>query len=181
MSVFNTNGYIEEGFSASDNLDISLITSTSGSVNANTAGSYILTYSATDDAGNSASTTRTVRVIVTEEATSGSSGGSSGGGGGGSIPVVEPVPEPVFVQEITNTKPELKVEPEPESDLAPQPPLLELGEGEQEGEVVREPEENVAIAIQPLGQEWRFPWEWLAIIIALAILTFAIYNLRKEE
>src|SRR3989344_1090043 len=48
MSVFNTNGYSEPGFSASDNLDSSLATSTSGSVDANNAGSYILTYTATD-------------------------------------------------------------------------------------------------------------------------------------
>ena len=56
--------YSEQGATATDNVDGNLTSSivTSGSVNVNIAGAYIITYSVSDAAGNNASTTRTVTV-----------------------------------------------------------------------------------------------------------------------
>ncbi|MDX2137556.1 MAG: DUF5011 domain-containing protein, partial [Chloroflexota bacterium] len=57
--------YVEPGFSAFDAVSGNLTANVnvSGSVNVNVPGSYILTYSVTDGAGNSASVTRTVNVV----------------------------------------------------------------------------------------------------------------------
>ena len=56
--------YNELGATATDNIDGDLTSSivTSGSVNTNVAGTYTITYSVSDAAGNSDSTTRTVTV-----------------------------------------------------------------------------------------------------------------------
>ncbi len=56
--------YTELGATASDSCDASVTTATitGGSVNANLAGDYTLTYSATDSAGNNSSSTRVVTV-----------------------------------------------------------------------------------------------------------------------
>ena len=58
--------YIEQGATASDNVDGDLTGSivTSGSVDTATAGVYIVDYSVSDAAGNSASVSRTVNVIA---------------------------------------------------------------------------------------------------------------------
>ncbi|MFD1062503.1 immunoglobulin-like domain-containing protein [Winogradskyella litorisediminis] len=58
--------YNELGATATDNVDGNLTSSivTSGTVNTNVAGTYTVTYTATDAAGNSGSATRTVNVIA---------------------------------------------------------------------------------------------------------------------
>jgi hypothetical protein len=59
------DSYTEEGVTITDNIDNidnDMSTTTSGSVDTNTIGSYIITYSATDTAGNTATVTRTVIV-----------------------------------------------------------------------------------------------------------------------
>ena len=62
--------YTEQGATASDNVDGNLTGSIviTGSVNTNIAGTYGLTYSVSDAAGNSASTTRTITVNPDETA-----------------------------------------------------------------------------------------------------------------
>jgi len=56
--------YIDAGATASDNVDLDNVkVTTSGFVNANTAGTYTMTYSATDVAGNEAEETRSIKVI----------------------------------------------------------------------------------------------------------------------
>src|SRR5258705_119122 len=57
--------FTDPGASASDLCAGSLPVSVSGSVDANTVGTYTLTYSATDPSGNPGSTTRTVHVVDT--------------------------------------------------------------------------------------------------------------------
>lgn len=58
--------YTDAGASCTDNIDVSCSIVTGGSVDVNTVGSYILTYDATDMAGNvSTQITRTVKVVDT--------------------------------------------------------------------------------------------------------------------
>jgi len=57
--------FTDPGASATDLKDGALSVSVSGSVDTSTVGSYTLTYSATDAAGNSATATRTVNVVDT--------------------------------------------------------------------------------------------------------------------
>jgi len=57
------NGYIDAGASAIDNLDGTVAVTVSGTVDINTAGTYILTYSALDSVGNLAQVTRSVTVV----------------------------------------------------------------------------------------------------------------------
>lgn len=72
--------YTELGATALDDIDGSFAATSSGTVDINTVGVYIITYTATDSSGNIATpVTRTVNVIA-EETISRSSGGSSGGG-----------------------------------------------------------------------------------------------------
>ena len=54
--------WTDPGYSVSDTLDGELSGSTSGSVDSNLKGTYVLTYSATDSSGNSATITRGVTV-----------------------------------------------------------------------------------------------------------------------
>lgn len=69
-SVVSTTGtYVDLGATATDAHDGTTSVTTSGSVTRSIAGTYTLTYSATDTAGNSSSATRTVNVT------------SQGGGG----------------------------------------------------------------------------------------------------
>ncbi len=57
-----TQQWVDAGATATDNLDTSVNIVTSGTVNSNVPGQYIITYTATDAAGNTASVTRTVTV-----------------------------------------------------------------------------------------------------------------------
>jgi len=74
--TMRVNGsFVDEGATVTDNVDATTTAQVSGSVTANAVGTYTLTYTYTDQAGNAAApVTRTVDVIR---------GGSSGGGGGG--------------------------------------------------------------------------------------------------
>ena len=63
ISISVGANYTDAGATATDNVDSSVTVTTTGSVNAATAGTYTLTYSATDAAGNVATpVTRTVTV-----------------------------------------------------------------------------------------------------------------------
>jgi surface protein len=55
--------YTELGATAVDNVDGTVSVTSSGSVNNTVVGTYVITYSATDVAGNSSSVTRTVQVL----------------------------------------------------------------------------------------------------------------------
>jgi hypothetical protein len=75
MSAFNANGFTDPGATASDDVDASVSVAVSGSVNASTPGTYTLTYTAVDSAGNEAApVNRNVRILA-----SGGGGGSTGG------------------------------------------------------------------------------------------------------
>lgn len=71
MQLRVNSSYIDAGAQAVDAVDGALSVVSTGSVNTNVLGTYMLTYTATDAAGNEASTTRTIEVVK----------GSSGGGG----------------------------------------------------------------------------------------------------
>ena len=71
--AWTSNGYTDPGSVVTDNHDVGLTAVVTGSVDHNTPGTYILTYTATDASGNSSFVTRTVGI-----------GAPSGGGGGGS-------------------------------------------------------------------------------------------------
>ena len=60
--------YTDEGATASDNVDGTVSVSTSGSVGPD-AGTYTISYSASDAAGNTAAATRTVTVADTQPPT----------------------------------------------------------------------------------------------------------------
>ena len=59
------NGYVDAGALATDAVSGNVAVTPSGSVNPNAVGSYTLTYSASDGAGNTATATRTVNVVAT--------------------------------------------------------------------------------------------------------------------
>ena len=64
VNIIQYSNYNEPGASASDTIDGALGVTISGSVDVNTAGSYIITYSSTDLTGNLATATRTVNVTI---------------------------------------------------------------------------------------------------------------------
>lgn len=77
MTVTRGSTFTDPGANVTDNHDTGLVASVSGTVDTSTIGSYILTYDATDMAGNAATAvTRTVNVVAAP---------SSSGGGGGSL------------------------------------------------------------------------------------------------
>lgn len=89
--------FTDPGASATD-LGTAISVLTSGSVDTSTAGSYTLTYSATDASGNSASTTRTITVAAPPPPPP-----STGGGNG--PPVANPsqgLPQGLILGEATN-------------------------------------------------------------------------------
>jgi peptidoglycan/xylan/chitin deacetylase (PgdA/CDA1 family) len=65
ISVASGSSFTDPGYSASDNCDgdISKNVTVSGSVNTGAIGTYSLTYTVSDKAGNAASATRTVKVV----------------------------------------------------------------------------------------------------------------------
>lgn len=64
MTLFTGDKYNELGAEAIDNVDGNVLVTTSGSFDINTAGTYVLTYTAVDSAGNQAAVTRTIEVKV---------------------------------------------------------------------------------------------------------------------
>ena len=81
--------YTDSGATCTDNLDATCTVSVTGSVNTAQTGSYVLTYSATDAAGNVA--TGVTRTVVVADQTvvvipkTGPGGGGGGGGGSSTI------------------------------------------------------------------------------------------------
>ena len=71
INIEEGDSYTDAGASASDEVDgdISSSITTSGSVDASTPGTYTLTYSVSDAAGNSVSLSRTVIVAVATKIT----------------------------------------------------------------------------------------------------------------
>ena len=63
LSVSYASNFIDPGATAQDDTDGSVVVVASGTVDTFVLGSYSITYSATDTAGNSATATRTVNVI----------------------------------------------------------------------------------------------------------------------
>ncbi len=76
--------FTDQGATATD-LGASIAVTTTGSVDTATAGTYTLTYSATDASGNTANTTRTITVTEPPPPPAPAPATSSGGGGGGVI------------------------------------------------------------------------------------------------
>lgn len=68
VSVFQGDEYVDEGATATDNVDGDLTSNitVSGNVDTVTIGNYTLTYSVSDSSGNSASASRNVEVIALE-------------------------------------------------------------------------------------------------------------------
>ncbi len=64
INIIKGLSYVEAGATATDNKDGSVTVSILGSVDTSVTDSYTITYSAIDQAGNSASVTRTVNVVV---------------------------------------------------------------------------------------------------------------------
>ena len=81
VRVYVGNNYEEKGYSATDKCegDLTANVVVSGEVDTNTIGDYPLTYTVSDSAGNSATVTRTVKVVRK------SKGGSWNGNGDGKI------------------------------------------------------------------------------------------------
>src|SRR3989338_11039 len=89
--------YTDQWATATDALAASLTPVTTGSVDRTIAGTYTLTYTATDAAGNVSAPTRTVTVNAANTNTS-SGGGGGGGGGGGKPPVTPPANPPTTLE-----------------------------------------------------------------------------------
>lgn len=75
--------YTDAGATAIDDVDATTTVTSSGTVNSNTVGAYIITYTATDSASNTATSTRTVNVVAHPN-------NGNGGGGGVGIGVYHP-------------------------------------------------------------------------------------------
>lgn len=65
VTVECQTSYTDAGASAADSCDASVPVVTSGSVNVNVPSTYTITYTATDDSGNTQTATRTVNVVDT--------------------------------------------------------------------------------------------------------------------
>jgi len=63
VNVNHNDEYTDAGASATDNVDGAVSVTTNGNVDTASVGEYILTYTATDAAGNEATSTRTVTVV----------------------------------------------------------------------------------------------------------------------
>ncbi len=94
--------YVEQGATATDNVDGSVAVVISGSVDITADGTYTISYDATDSAGNKATTvTRTVIVGTgvtaagsTASGTGSTGGGSTSGGTATPAPATAPAPDP---------------------------------------------------------------------------------------
>ncbi len=63
INLHQGDTFTDPGATATDNIDGSVDVTVSGEVDSTTIGTYILTYTAVDAAGNSSSTTRTVNIV----------------------------------------------------------------------------------------------------------------------
>lgn len=75
--------YVDPGFEVTDNGSSSIATTTESTVDTSVAGTYTITYTATDEAGNTASIVRTVTVV--NPPSTGGGGGRRSSTGGGSV------------------------------------------------------------------------------------------------
>ncbi len=66
VNVTVGNSYTELGATVTDNVDTGLVATRTGNVDTNTVGSYTLTYTATDSAGNIGTATRIVNVVASD-------------------------------------------------------------------------------------------------------------------
>ena len=66
LSIEQNSAYEDAGASATDNIDSSVEVSSSGSVDTSTLGEYIVTFTATDSAGNSSTVDRLVTVVAVD-------------------------------------------------------------------------------------------------------------------
>jgi len=64
VSIVESTNYTDVGATAFDNIDGTIAVTSTDNVNINTVGTYTVTYSATDAAGNNATATRTVNVTA---------------------------------------------------------------------------------------------------------------------
>ncbi|MGB8815951.1 MAG: immunoglobulin-like domain-containing protein, partial [Minisyncoccia bacterium] len=64
VSIVVGTPYVEAGQTTTDNFGGSVTVVSSGSVNSNVIGTYYITYTATDEANNEASSTRTINVVA---------------------------------------------------------------------------------------------------------------------
>ncbi len=64
MDISLGNGFIDPGASCTDNVNLSCTVTSSGTPDTNTIGTYVITYSASDIAGNTGTLTRNVNVIT---------------------------------------------------------------------------------------------------------------------
>ena len=84
----NSGSYNDAGATALDSVDGNVNVTSTSNVTLSPAGTYTITYSATDAAGNTSTSSRT--VIVTAAGNGPTSGGGGGGGGGGNGPIALP-------------------------------------------------------------------------------------------
>ncbi len=64
VTVSHGSAYTDAGATATDNVDPAVTVTSSGTVDTATEGTYTITYTATDAAGNTATETRTVTVVI---------------------------------------------------------------------------------------------------------------------
>ncbi len=69
MEVAEGDTYSDAGATATDDRDGTVEVITTGSVDTSTVGTYIITYTATDNAGNTVTRSRTVVVVLSEDVT----------------------------------------------------------------------------------------------------------------
>ena len=158
--------YSEEGASATDDTDgdLSEFIAISGEVDTSVAGTYLVTYTVSDDAGNEATKTRTVTVNA---APAPSGGGGGGGGGGGSS-----TPPPT----VTPTPPAPLIFPDvPEEEPAPEAPAADTTDTSLEGptgDAVADVGSNEITG--NVAGESNSSWYWW--LIALGVFLLSLYG-----
>ncbi len=78
ITLTEGDSFIDPGVSTQDNIDGNVNVSTTGAVDTNNPGTYVLTYTATDAAGNSSSLSRTVIIVKNDNTVSSKKSGSIG-------------------------------------------------------------------------------------------------------
>lgn len=64
ITLVKNTSYTDAGATCTDNVDTTCIVTSSGTVDTSTPGTYTLEYTATDTAGNTSTTTRTITVVL---------------------------------------------------------------------------------------------------------------------
>jgi|GEM_PF-5871669 len=108
LSIELGQAFADPGFYVEDNASIDFTVGTAGAVDTAVAGTYTLTYSATDETGNTATATRTVIVTAPTPPP------TSSGGGGGSRRADRDEEEDAVEGEVLGTEDEASVSPEGE-------------------------------------------------------------------